>query len=84
MRESGLFHHLIEFWRDEDSAAWEEGRKVNNSSVAPLSPAWRRCESPFPSLRPQAPGVVPISTGRSEKLEMLIQKGTNAWRPHFP
>jgi len=23
----------IEYWRDEDSGAWEEGRKVNNSSV---------------------------------------------------
>ncbi|HEY1471866.1 MAG TPA: glycoside hydrolase family 15 protein, partial [Candidatus Acidoferrum sp.] len=27
------YFEAIEFWRDEDSGAWEEGRKVNNSSV---------------------------------------------------
>ena len=27
------YFEAIEFWRDEDSGGWEEGRKVNDSSV---------------------------------------------------
>jgi hypothetical protein len=30
------YFEAIEYWRDRDSGAWEEGRKVNNSSVGAI------------------------------------------------
>jgi hypothetical protein len=70
------YFEAIEFWRDEDSGAWEEGRKVNNSSVGAVVAGLEEMRKYFSdSLPASAPGVVPISTGLSEKLEVLIQKG---------
>jgi GH15 family glucan-1,4-alpha-glucosidase len=70
------YFEAIEFWRDEDSGAWEEGRKVNNSSVGAVVAGLEEMRKSVAHSAPaSAPGVVPISAGRSEKLEMLIQKG---------
>jgi Glycosyl hydrolases family 15 len=70
------YFEAIEFWRDEDSGAWEEGRKVNNSSVGAVVAGLEQMRKYFSGSVPaSAPGVVPISTGRPEKIEMLIQKG---------
>jgi len=56
MRESGLFHHLIEFWRDEDSAAWEEGRKVNTSSVGAVVAGLEEMRKSFSESTPASAG----------------------------
>lgn len=70
------YFEAIEFWRDEDSGAWEEGRKVNNSSVGAVVAGLEEMRRYFSASAPASPpGVVPISMGVSEKLEMLIQKG---------
>jgi hypothetical protein len=79
------YFEAIEFWRVEDSGAWEEGRKVNNPSVGAVVAGLEEMQKYFSESTPaSAPGVVPISTGRSEKLEMLIQKGTERLATTLP
>jgi GH15 family glucan-1,4-alpha-glucosidase len=79
------YFEAIEFWRDEDSGAWEEGRKVNNSSVGAVVAGLEEMRRCFSASAPaSAPGVVPISTGRAEKLEVLIQKGTERLASTLP
>jgi phosphorylase kinase alpha/beta subunit len=79
------YFEAIEFWRDEDSGAWEEGRKVNNSSVGAVVAGLEEMRRYFSASAPaSAPGVVPISTGRAEKLEVLIQKGTERLATTLP
>ncbi len=70
------YFEAIEFWRDEDSGAWEEGRKVNNSSVGAVIAGLEEMRRYYSaSAATNAPGVVSISTARQEKLDLLIQKG---------
>jgi hypothetical protein len=70
------YFEAIEFWRDEDSGAWEEGRKVNNSSVGAVVAGLQEMRRYISASPPAgAPGVVSISSARSEKLDLLIQKG---------
>jgi hypothetical protein len=70
------YFEAIEFWCDEDSGAWEEGRKVNNSSVGAVVAGLEEMRKYFFDSAPaSAPAVVPLLTSRSEKLEILIQKG---------
>jgi phosphorylase kinase alpha/beta subunit len=70
------YFEAIEFWRDEDSGAWEEGRKVNNSSVGAVVAGLQEMRRYISAAAPAgAPGVVSISRARSEKLDLLIQKG---------
>jgi GH15 family glucan-1,4-alpha-glucosidase len=70
------YFEAIEYWRDEDSGAWEEGRKVNNSSVGAVIAGLEEMRKYHTSSAAGgAPGVISISTARPEKLEPLIQKG---------
>ena len=70
------YFEAIEFWRDEDSGAWEEGRKVNNSSVGAVVAGLEEMRKYISASSPvRAPGVVSISTARSQQLDILIQKG---------
>jgi hypothetical protein len=70
------YFEAIEFWRDEDSGAWEEGRKVNNSSVGAVVAGLEEMQKYHSSsTAAKAQGVVSISTARSDRLELLIQKG---------
>jgi Glycosyl hydrolases family 15 len=70
------YFEAIEFWRDEDSGAWEEGRKVNNSSVGAVVAGLQEMRRYISaSASAGAPGVVSISRARSERLDLLIQKG---------
>jgi len=70
------YFEAIEFWRDEDSGAWEEGRKVNNSSVGAVVAGLQEMRRYISASAPAGvPGVVSISRARSEKLDLLIQKG---------
>ena len=59
------YFEAIEFWRDEDSGAWEEGRKVNNSSVGAVVAGLEEMRRYFSASAPaSAPGVVPISASQ--------------------
>jgi hypothetical protein len=75
----GLFpdyFEAIEYWRDEDSGAWEEGRKVNNSSVGAVVAGLEELQQYlWSSAAASSAGVGSLSTARSKKLEFLIQKG---------
>lgn len=59
-RDAGVFRLLpdyfaaIEYWKDEDSGAWEEGRKINNSSVGAVVAGleeMRKCSATGVDLR---------------------------------
>ncbi len=79
------YFEAIEYWRDEDSGAWEEGRKVNNSSVGAVIAGLeelRRYNTS--SAACGAPGVVSTSTARPEKVELLIQKGRDRLAATLP
>jgi GH15 family glucan-1,4-alpha-glucosidase len=66
----------IEFWRDEDSGAWEEGRKVNNSSVGAVVAGLEEMQKYHASaMLPNTPGVASISAAQQEKIARLIQSG---------
>ena len=59
------YFEAIEYWQDEDSGAWEEGRKVNNSSVGAVVAGleeMHKCE-------------VSAGSANAEKLRALIAKG---------
>jgi GH15 family glucan-1,4-alpha-glucosidase len=69
------YFEAIEYWQDKDSGAWEEGRKINNSSVgaviAGLQEILKFLESP--GVRT---AVAPkLSASDIEKLKKLIEKG---------
>ncbi len=79
------YFEAIEYWRDEDSGAWEEGRKVNNSSVGAVVAGLQQMRKYFSdSSSASAPGVVPISTAPSEKLDALIEKGIDRLATTLP
>jgi phosphorylase kinase alpha/beta subunit len=79
------YFEAIEYWRDEDSGAWEEGRKVNNSSVGAVVAGLQQMRRYFSDSAPaSAPGVVPISTSPSEKLDALIEKGIDRLATTLP
>jgi Glycosyl hydrolases family 15 len=70
------YFEAIDYWRDEDSGAWEEGRKVNNSSVgAVLAGLEELRKYTSTSAAASLPEIASFTSARSEKLEFLIQKG---------
>jgi phosphorylase kinase alpha/beta subunit len=70
------YFEAIEYWQDRDSGAWEEGRKINNSSVgavvAGLEEMLRHEASPG---APRKSAVVSVRAAEREKLRQLIAKG---------
>lgn len=64
----------IEYWRDEDSGAWEEGRKINNSSVGAVVAGLEEM------LKYE------VSTGAADvaKLRVLIAKGRERLEETLP
>lgn len=61
------YFEAIEYWQDRDSGAWEEGRKINNSSVGAV----------VAGLEEMLKHVERAPSGKSaeEKLRSLIAKG---------
>jgi hypothetical protein len=57
----------IEYWQDPDSGAWEEGRKVNNSSVGAVVAGLEEIRKHHVSRG--------ITSADAEKLPQLIAKG---------
>ena len=71
-----LYFEALEYWHDRDSGAWEEGRKVNNSSVgavvAGLEEMQKYVENESRSVD-RTPGIGDAKT--KQTLHKLIAKG---------
>jgi phosphorylase kinase alpha/beta subunit len=70
------YFEAVEYWQDHDSGAWEEERKINNSSVGAVVAGleeMRRYQTPSSGSAPSS--VVSIATAHAEKLDHLIAKG---------
>lgn len=66
----------IEYWQDRDSGAWEEGRKVNNSSVGAVVAGLEQLLKYELSARAGGNATsVPVGTVNVEKLQHLIARG---------
>jgi len=68
------YFDAIEYWQDRDSGAWEEGRKINNSSVGAVVAGLEEM------LKYQTPSnrrgkASPTNTSRLERLCDLVAKG---------
>jgi phosphorylase kinase alpha/beta subunit len=70
------YFEAIEYWQDRDSGAWEEGRKINNSSVGAvvtgLEEMLRHQKSAGAGRKE---GVVSIPAAETGNLQQLIAKG---------
>ncbi len=70
------YFEAIEYWQDRDSGAWEEGYKINNSSVgavvAGLQEMLKFHESDAAKIHPIQATITPAET---KKLRALIAKG---------
>jgi hypothetical protein len=53
------YFEAIEFWRDEDSGAWEERRKVNNPSVGAVVAGLEEMQKYFSRLATTLPFEAP-------------------------
>jgi len=68
------YFEAIEYWQDRDSGAWEEGRKINNSSVgAVVAGMEEMLKHETSSGGPH--GLGSAAAARTEKLKYLIAKG---------
>jgi GH15 family glucan-1,4-alpha-glucosidase len=59
------YFEAIEYWRDRDSGAWEEGRKINNSSVGAV----------VAGLEEVLKHQDPVHAADAERLQALIEQG---------
>jgi GH15 family glucan-1,4-alpha-glucosidase len=64
----------IEYWQDQDSGAWEEGRKINNSSVGAV----------VAGLEEMLKYEISTSRAGMEKLQGLITKGRERLEETLP
>jgi phosphorylase kinase alpha/beta subunit len=70
------YFEAIEYWQDRDSGAWEEGRKVNNSSVGAVVAGLEELRNYQNSARMGGAGKTLLIDGvNQEKLQQLIAKG---------
>ncbi|HUN62646.1 MAG TPA: glycoside hydrolase family 15 protein [Candidatus Sulfotelmatobacter sp.] len=70
------YFEAIEYWRDRDSGAWEEGRKINNSSVGAVVAG---LEEMLKQEERAASGK-----SRTEKLAALVAKGRERLESTLP
>jgi phosphorylase kinase alpha/beta subunit len=59
------YFEAIEYWRDKDSGAWEEGRKINNSSVGAV----------VAGLEEMLNHQLSVRAAHTQKLQRLIAHG---------
>ncbi|MGB9430767.1 MAG: glycoside hydrolase family 15 protein, partial [Candidatus Acidiferrum sp.] len=70
------YFEAIAYWLDRDSGAWEEGRKVNNSSVGAVVAGleeMRKFHDVYSRDREQVP--VSVSAAEMDKLRQMIAMG---------
>lgn len=60
-QEFPAYFEAIEYWQDRDSGAWEEGRKINNSSVGAVIAGLEEM------LRHEAPGGLGHQVGKDSR-----------------
>ena len=77
-----VYFGAIEYWRDRDSGAWEEGRKINNSSVGAVVAGLEELLSYQNSAAPAAKKV--FKQSGKEKLQRLIAKGRERLQKTLP
>lgn len=71
-----VYFEAIEYWQDRDSGAWEEGRKINNSSVGAVVAGLEEMLKHQTSVGVGSKeGVVSIRAPETGKLQQLIAKG---------
>ncbi len=78
-----LYFDAIEYWKDKDSGAWEEGRKVNNSSVGAVVAGLRELRKYQASRRGQNSAAEHGSLN-IETLDQLIAKGLKRLNDTLP
>jgi Glycosyl hydrolases family 15 len=70
------YFEAIEYWQDRDSGAWEEGRKINNSSVgAVVAGLEELLKHQGTKDAGRGEGLASIRAQHTEKLQGLIEKG---------
>ena len=69
------YFEAIEYWQDRDSGAWEEGRKVNNSSVGAVVAGLEELLKFADSGELHAAGTVKPSEVNISKWRKLAEKG---------
>jgi phosphorylase kinase alpha/beta subunit len=75
----------IEYWRDRDSGAWEEGRKINNSSVGAVVAGLEEMQKYLRSTSGRkSGGVISISAAQEEKVAGLVLKGKTRLEETLP
>jgi phosphorylase kinase alpha/beta subunit len=65
------YFEAIEYWKDRDSGAWEEGRKINNSSVGAVVAGLEQMRQNHDSERRD----MAVTAAENKRLETLIAKG---------
>jgi GH15 family glucan-1,4-alpha-glucosidase len=68
------YFDAIEYWQDRDSGAWEEGRKINNSSVGAVVAGLEEMLK-YHAASDQPGNVVSINATRLERIRYLVAKG---------
>jgi GH15 family glucan-1,4-alpha-glucosidase len=68
------YFDAVEYWQDRDSGAWEEGRKINNSSVGAVVAGLEEMLK-YDASASRTGNVTSIAAARLERLQHLIAKG---------
>lgn len=76
------YFEAIEYWHDRDSGAWEEGRKINNSSVGAVVAGLEEMQKHPDSGSEKE--FAPAKATRAEKLSSLIAKGRERLNTTLP
>jgi Glycosyl hydrolases family 15 len=75
------YFEAIEYWKDRDSGAWEEGRKINNSSVGAVVAGLEEMRHYQESAIALEANVLPV---KLEKLSDVIAKGRKRLQDTLP
>jgi GH15 family glucan-1,4-alpha-glucosidase len=79
------YFEAITYWNDEDSGAWEEGQKINNSSVGAVVAGLEELQRYLHSaLAKKELGAKNLAEVDKQKLEVLIAKGRERLRVTLP
>lgn len=79
------YFEAIEYWQDKDSGAWEEGRKINNSSVGAVVAALEEMLKYHVSGGTgHSASLAGASAPMAEKLQALITKGRERLQATLP
>jgi GH15 family glucan-1,4-alpha-glucosidase len=79
------YFEAIEYWRDRDCGAWEEGYKINNSSVGAVIAGLEEMLKYYEAARKgRNLNYISITNATIEKLQSLIAKGRERLNATLP